>query len=284
LDDVLPTARGLLLMLKVYMDRGAKADAGGIMCVAAAMFKPAAYKRLCREWKRLLEGWGAGAFHATDFYPGGGEFRRTGSDGQIDPRRVAKYQQDSKRIPHIIGNTAHKLFVVSFRQFEFEAVAPIAWQRHFGSLYGVALQLALDAIGHWANSVKYHGKIAYFIESGDEGQADADRAFLACRTDPGRRAHTRFATHTFGAKGMFRGCEVADFIGWQWNKFYADTLATDTGAPRRDMRKDLEALLLLKHGLLEVFLFTGPTLEKFLIERGCTRTPPTDVPPAARES
>ena len=48
------------------------------MTVGAAMFKNAAYTKFRRDWKPFLNRWQAGAFHATDFYPGGGEFKRTG--------------------------------------------------------------------------------------------------------------------------------------------------------------------------------------------------------------
>ena len=77
LGEVLPNGRRALVMMKVYMDRAAREDSDqGVMCVAATVFRPVRYKQFVRQWNRMLRGWGASAFHATDFYPGGGEFAR----------------------------------------------------------------------------------------------------------------------------------------------------------------------------------------------------------------
>src|SRR4029077_7103222 len=79
LDDLLPS-RGprLVAMLKAFLDRGARPDAEGVMCVAACLFKPSKYKQFVRRWERMLDDiipGGAPFFHATDFFPGGGIYK-----------------------------------------------------------------------------------------------------------------------------------------------------------------------------------------------------------------
>jgi len=86
-------------MLKAYLDRGAKAQGGGLMCVAAALFDSWHYDLFLHRWQPILDGWAAKAFHATDFYPGGGKFKRKRSDGSLDPELVARYERDSHEIP-----------------------------------------------------------------------------------------------------------------------------------------------------------------------------------------
>jgi hypothetical protein len=77
LDDMIPDRKALLVMLRVYLDRGAKSDAeDGVVAVAATVFKPLGYKRFERPWNRMLRWWKAPYFHATDFYNGAGWFER----------------------------------------------------------------------------------------------------------------------------------------------------------------------------------------------------------------
>lgn len=199
-----------MIGLKTYLDMGAKPEAGGIISVAASVFKPTPYKQFCREWNAFLKGWDATAFHATDFYPGAREFWRKRPDGTVDNERLEMFDRDSKRIPRLIGTHARKLFVVSFKEREFECVAPLAWRERFGNVHGVAVQLALRAIGHWVDRVSYHDQIAYSLESGDDEESAIDALLKKHYTNPVLRKHTRIASHTFTSKGTARGLEVAD--------------------------------------------------------------------------
>jgi hypothetical protein len=131
LNDILPHG-WVVAMLKVYLDRGAREQAGRVMCVAAALFQPFDYDRFLHEWQPFLDGWGATVFHATDFYPGGGEFRRKRPDGTTDPEKMERYEHDSKRIPEIITAYVHQLLVMTFKEEEYEAIAPPAWRARFG--------------------------------------------------------------------------------------------------------------------------------------------------------
>src|SRR6516162_2789226 len=107
-SDILPNGKGYVAMLKVFLDRGEKrGENGSVMCVAAVIFKPNAYKQFVRPWERILRRWDASAFHATDFYPGGGEFKRKGN-----PEREAWFQEDSRAIPKIVGEHASLVVTV----------------------------------------------------------------------------------------------------------------------------------------------------------------------------
>ncbi len=115
LNDVLPEGRGTLGMIKVYLDRGAKTvHDDGVMCVAAVIFRPIPYKRFVRPWSRMLKGWGAPAFHATDFYNGAEDFKRD------TPERKALFDADSRRIPGMIGPHITRALAIAFRPLEAE--------------------------------------------------------------------------------------------------------------------------------------------------------------------
>lgn len=275
-DDILPCGRGVVVMVTVlnaYLDRGAKKQAGGVMCVAAALFKPTPYKQFRRQWNPLLKRWGAEAFHATDFYNGAEEFSWKRPDGTIDPTRRQWHEEDSKRIPVIVGAHAHELFVVSFRKDEYEALAPLAWRQQYGGVHRLAAQMMGSLIGFWAKHKNYPGKVAYFYETGDEEGAQVTEAFRKLYDNPRDRDHCRMAATPIGVeKGTARGLEAADFLAWHWNKFFADTLAAETN-PRRQ-RRDVDALLRtlrVNNKEVHVRLFMGTALEEFLVAHGCTK-------------
>jgi hypothetical protein len=260
-------------MLKVYLDRGARLEAGRVMCVAAALFQPFDYDRFLQLWQSLLDDWGATAFHATDFYPGAREFKRKRADGSFDPQRVAQFERDSRRIIEIVGTYVHQLFVVTFREDEYEAVAPKAWRDRFGGVHRIAAQLMAGSVGHWANREKYDGKIAYFYETGDPDEASVAGALRGLYDRPDQRKHTRMASPPVGVeKGNAHGLEVADFLAWHWNKYVVDSLPPTRTRP---MRRDIHALMDLlssKGKRIDVRTLTGKPLEVFLIEQGCHRT------------
>jgi hypothetical protein len=274
LDDVLPHGDGVVALVKVYLDRGYKAEAHGITSVAAALFKPSRYKQFGRRWERFLKRWGADAFHATDFYNGAGEyFGFRGSDGQIDSGLKAKHDADARAIPGIISAHSRQLIVVSFKEQEFSQVAPKNWQDIFGSLNSVAAQMIAGTIGHWANRSGYHGEIAYVIEYGDDG-LEMEHGLRKLYDAPAQRAHTRMSGYpVVASKGRARGLEVSDFIAWHWNKFYVEQMAA-VGPKRRGVRRDFAAFTQMPETHLDVHLVTGQVLEKFLIENGCTKGEP----------
>jgi hypothetical protein len=261
---------GFAVLLKAYMDRGAKPQAQGIMCVATVIFAPPAYKKFCREWRKFLRSWGVDAFHATDFYPGGGDFWRKLRDGTMHPERMARFQADSRRIPGLIGDAIRQCFVTSFRQREFESVAPPGWRDHFGSINGVAAQVTAAAIGHWSNRVRFGGKVAYIIEDGDDG-IEMETSLRRLYDHPARRDHSRMAAPPVRVpKGNAKGLEASDFLAWHWNKFYVDSVAAMN--PRK-VRNDFAAFVKFRPERVQINFFTGEHLERFLAENGCVRTP-----------
>ncbi len=154
--------RTVLVMLKVYLDRGAKSDANdGVVAVAATVFKPLGYKRFVRPWTRMLRGWGASAFHATDFYNGAKDFKRD------TPSKRERYENDSKLIPKLVGKTVEHILVVAARPHEFKNEASEQWKKTFGTnVHSIGVQMILIAMGWWAEEHHFNERFAYFRESG----------------------------------------------------------------------------------------------------------------------
>jgi hypothetical protein len=245
-------------MLKAYLDLGAKEDASdGIMCVASVIFKPTKYKQFLRPWNRMLKGWNAKAFHATDFYSGYQEFKRD------TPHRQDLYDEDSRRIPEMIGQSSTSIVLVSFRPQEFLSKAPPKWKEQFGtSVNSHAVQLCLIANGWWRYENYRNENFAYFMESGDKDQGEILQNVERMRHDKETSPIIRVASFTTVDKGLARGMEAADFSAWQWNKYYMDKLRLGKGG---NPRKDFWALLMAakKKGSVKSILVTGENLKYF---------------------
>jgi hypothetical protein len=241
-------------MFRAYMDRAAKRDASDeVMCVACVIFKPTAYKQFVRSWNRLLKAWGAKAFHAKDFYPGAREFKRD------TPERQALYDEDSRRIPQMIATAISRILVVSFRPAEFLAVAPAEWKAFRDNLHSLAVQACLLNNGDWLTEKKHsHESFAYFMESGDEGEAEVLRAVQGLRAHKKTSKYIKVASFTTVDKGLARGLEAADCVAWHWNKYYMDS--ERTGSVRRP-RKDFLFIAETARGRCDCIFATGEDLK-----------------------
>jgi hypothetical protein len=156
--------------LTAFMDRGAREDAEGAMCLAACLFKRTRYQEFERRWRTLHRPLGVDVFHACDFYPGGGAYR------QVDRE---KKEQIARQIPALLNATLHQVVAVTFRRDEFWRVAGDRWRARYGpSLYSAAVQLCLGCTSGWADERRYPGTIDYKIEAGEEDQAYADAALV----------------------------------------------------------------------------------------------------------
>ena len=224
-------------MLKVYLDRGAKSDADdGVISVAATVFKPLGYKRFIRPWNRMLRGWGASAFHATDFYPGAQEFKRDTSS------KKERFERDFKLIPKLIRENTARILVVSTRPAEFIREAPENWKATFGTnVHAIGVQILLIAMGWWAEECHFNERFAYVRESGDEDDAQVASSVRSMRTGhPDTARLIRVASFAHVEKGIARGTEAADCVAWYWNKWYMDKARK--GTPEHP-RKDFAALV-----------------------------------------
>jgi len=261
LIDVLPNGKGFLVMLKVYVDRGSKADAtDGVVAVAATIFKPLGYKRFVRAWNRMLRGWGASSFHATDFYCGAQEFKRD------TPAKQRRFDQDTKLVPRMIRDNVEHIKVVATRPNEFLQEAPDQWKKTFGTNpHAIGIQVLLIAMGWWAEEHHRNKQFAYFRESGDEDDGQIASSVESMRTGhPGTARLIRIGSFAHVEKGIARGTEAADCVAWHWNKWYMDKVRYDKA---QDPRKDFAELVGTQVGRFQYIFLTGANLKYFFTLR-----------------
>jgi len=255
---VLPTGKGLLAMMRIYLDRGEKTISDkGVMTVGTVVFKPVSYKQFVRPWVRMLKPWGAKAFHATDFYCGYDEFKRD------TPRRKALFEDDSRRIPGLIAPHIEKALAVAFRPDEVLPLLSDRWKESFGtSLHAMSVQLALILLGWWAKEIRYHDGFAAFAEGGDPDSGYVDLVVNNMRRDPVAAPHIQLKTFTtVTERGLIRGIEAADFFAWHWNQHY---LHRDRIGKGDRPRKDYEAFARMAGDKAQETFLTGWKLKHFL--------------------
>src|SRR6266581_879568 len=255
-DDLLPSGKGYIVMLKVFLDRAEKRDPTDcVLCVVATVFKPTPYKQFVRPWERLLKRWDASAFHATDFYNGAGEFKRNTT------AREGWFKEDCREIPNIIGQTVERVLAVGFRPDEFIARAPREWKDNFGTdTHAIAAQLCLVLNGRWLENKRSTESFAYVQET-DPHDGKVEEAVRRLRHKPEYAKIVRIVSFATVEKGAARGLEASDFVGWHWNKHYMDKVRKGESLPRKDFAAFIN--LTEKRDKVQTAFVTGDNLSLF---------------------
>ena len=243
-------------MLKAYLDRGVKASSTDeVSCVVCTVFKETPYKQFTRPWNRMLKRWDAKAFHATDFYPGGGDFKRD------TPEKKRWFDEDSKTIPVLVGKHVCQVVAVAFRPQEFIDKASAAWKERFGTdTHTMAVQLCLVMNGWWIRDKRSSEYFAYFREQGDDGEGMVDKAVDTLAHDAEYGPLVRVKSYSKVEKGQTRGTEASDFVAWHWNKHAVERLGKGL-----EPRKDFVAFAKLTElqGKVQSAFITGKKLERY---------------------
>jgi hypothetical protein len=258
MDDILPNGKGLLLMLKVFLDRGAKRDPKEeVVTVGCVVFKPTPYKQFVRQWKRMLKPWGAKSFHSTDFYNGYEEFKRLGI-----PDREKLFQDDCRRIPEMVGHHIYCARTVSFNPEEFLRAAPPKWIERYGtSVHSHAVQICLIFNGYWREKTCPSESLAYFMESGDPDSGEIMKAVEGMRQHAKTGPVIKISSFTTVDKGEANGTDAADFLAWHWNKYYLDKVKTGQPTnPRKDFKAFVDSTA---RGKINYSSVTGDALRYF---------------------
>ena len=82
--------------LTAFLDRGAREDAEGAMCLAACLFKRTRYQEFVRRWRTLHRPLGVDMFNACDFYPGGGAYRHADREKK-EQKSLGRFRLSSTR-------------------------------------------------------------------------------------------------------------------------------------------------------------------------------------------
>lgn len=247
----MPWQNGCAVVLIAYLD-ASKRD-GGIFSVGAVGFGASRAKKATKKWCAL---WGATTCHMTDLHT-----RKVGSAFENwTPERAGEQLEKSVAI---INATASFVVSVSCDIAELNRLAPKSADPKsrvllggLNSAYAVCSHLAMCSIAELADD---RTEIAYFFESGDDGQPSSQKFISAIAEHPqSRKRLYKYRSHTVAVKSDSRLFEIADIIAWEWAK------QVTRSRENKGMRPSLRALL----GDEKSLAAKGPTNLKSRTRRG----------------
>src|SRR5262249_28483533 len=153
------------------------------------------------------------------------------------------YEQDSKRIPRMVGQHVERISLISFKPDEFNRTASAKWKEKFGtSVHAHAVQLSLIANGWWRRDKCPSQTFSYFMESCDSDESEVLANVERMRNDGPTAQIIGLSSFRTASKGSARGLEAADFAAWHWNKYYMDKVRLgQKDRPRRDFAAFVDA-------------------------------------------
>ncbi len=191
------------------------------------VFEENQYKRFVVEWARALseKGQGIKYFHAKEYAHLRGEFKRVGFQRK-DADELYRY------LITLIRRRARFGVAVSAVESDFQAVKP-QWATY--SFYSFLAQSVAGGIHNWAESRKFSGRIAYFLEGGHKDQNEVTRGLNVLREFPVLRSSSRYLSHTLGSKADFCGLQAADILAYEWFKDRKNQIEGSPRARRRSL-------------------------------------------------
>jgi hypothetical protein len=132
------------------------------------------------------------------------------------------------------------------------------WIRGFGHPYAVCCHLAMAAMGIWARDHHEITGITYAFESGDAYSDEAHSVMSGSANHPIAKYQYQYKSHAFFGKDEPEAVpiEAADFLAWEWGKFFEESFVTR----KRPMRLSLVHLL---NGQLERYMLRPMYGERF---------------------
>jgi hypothetical protein len=187
---------------------------GEPMSVAGYIFKPTAYRRFCREWRRMLAAGPSRTthFHMTHLYARSYEYEGWTVE---DRAKVLALAVDAVKANMLCGIS------VLFRQTDFERYAPPLWRFNQGSMYSTSCQMVLNATRLWMDDNKSFLPIAYAFESGHRFWNEADDVMAGIGKNPELKKLFRYRTHFALDKEESFGLQAADLLSWVMTRFEA---------------------------------------------------------------
>jgi hypothetical protein len=244
LDVILPDG-GMVAMLRAYFDASHRPS--GVFTVAGYLFDSAQARKFRREMAPVFQIYGG--LHTADLVALKGAYKN-----------ISRQQSDTliQSVVPLIRSRMICGVAVSCWVQDVENHSP-RWIRGFGHPYAVCCHLAMTTMGIWARENDYRSGIAYVFEAGDAYASEADDIMQGAAKHPIAQESYQYKSHAFlnktdtGASPI----QAADFLAWEWGKFFEETLAER----KREMRLSLAYLI---NGQLDKYKFQPMHGERFL--------------------
>jgi hypothetical protein len=226
LVDIL-AADGVVAVLRAYFDASQRTS--GVFTIAGYLFDSYQARKFRRDWNQVFGPYGG--LHMTDLAALQGRYR-----GRVT--RAQSHDMCHSAV-EIIRQRMTCGVVVSCWVQDIQTHSP-RWIRGYGYPYAVCCHLAMAAMGIWARDHDYRTGIAYVFENGDEHAAEAT-TLMRNAGHPLIQSQYQYRSHGFVRKDdpIAAPIQAADFLAWEWGKFFDETATVH----KRPMRRSLAYLL-----------------------------------------
>jgi hypothetical protein len=231
-DDILeiplPDGRGLIAVLRAFFDESER-DESGVFCVAGCLFEPRAATAFGLEAQRVFGPYGG--MHHVDLVHRNLGFKGIGDS---DRDRLVVHAADMVK-RHITAGVIVSCWTQDVKNFSPD------WIRGFSHAYSICCHFAAVSLGGWLRD-RYpsgSGGVAYIIENNEVHASEAAMFFNAAAHEPGIADFYQYRSHAFVGKADAPQLGAADFLAWEWGKYWDETVAHS----KREMRRSLQAVL-----------------------------------------
>lgn len=250
----------LIAMFELYLDEtGTNTDAP-VMAVSGYLFRKGARSKLEKQWDKILDDAGIGVFHMHEHkVPDGLKLL----PGETDTKRKKRHDRMMRSlIRALVQRATAEVSVSLYRHDRFDRMVPNGFRGKFGGPYTMMIMHCLSWTVKWAVENSFHGKIAYFFESGHKEQAFVDHIMRVVESDQSLVGVLRYHSRScFRAKDSSRALQSADLLAWEIQKF--ERLELGHEVPRINPRQSLRALIETKTERLDLNAIIPKTLPAF---------------------
>lgn len=222
---VLPKGGIVVSLVEVYLDESSADERVPFTTVAGYIFRAEEARKFNTQWDAALKKKGLPYFRMADREGLARKHGLEAGDMDVLARKLIKMlrHRSIKGISATVHDEAYEAF--------------FAGREGLPSAYAFACFCICIHIRRWAKRSGYTGKVAYFFESGDEHQKNANTFLHQLFSSPTAREKYCYGSHSFVGKADAPALQGGDMLAWHTAKLYKNEL------DGRPVRKDLEALL-----------------------------------------
>jgi hypothetical protein len=211
---------GFTLGLTAFFDETGTHEGHLLTGVAGFLYDSDGIARFEAEWRKRTAADFPEPFHTVDCFWGHGQFA-----GWPWPLRM----QLMHELGDLISRTRIAGFVAYVEQEDYKK-----WAEHdptqvdfVGSPYTICLLTCIEMVAAFLKSRKLDGEVFYLFEQGCSRQWEADGFLHRIMQNDLWRKGLRYQGHGFAMKKSASVLCTADFLGWQWQRNYAEIIESE---------------------------------------------------------
>lgn len=217
---LLPRGGIVVSLVEVYMDESSATESVPFTTVAGYIFRANEARKFNKEWSAALAKKGLPYFRMSERIGLAKKHGLTMDEMDQLARKLIKMlrHRTIKGVGAAVDEEAYQRLFVG--------------RKNMHSAYAFACFGALIQVGRWIENSGYDGEVAYYFESGDEDQSDAQAFLNRLFASPASKQRYRHVAHAFVDKKAVPALQGGDMLAWHTAKLHKTTI--EGRPPRKD--------------------------------------------------